>query len=175
MEVPTPTVDSDTGDELSSLAHTKNCKHSQSLSDLTEERMRRKLQFFFMNPIEKWKARKRFPYKFTVQVVKIFAVTLQLYLFAFNRYNHVNYTWDNTITFSHLFLKDWDSTREINAYPPATGPMALYKQDDFYETINYAYEGYKNLSQAIGPYSYPTDDNTMPPIMLCLEQYKQGQ
>lgn len=33
-----------------------------------EERMRRKLQFFFMNPIEKWQARRKFPYKFVVQV-----------------------------------------------------------------------------------------------------------
>lgn len=35
-----------------------------------EERMRRKLQFFFMNPIEKWQARRKFPYKFVVQVSK---------------------------------------------------------------------------------------------------------
>lgn len=35
-----------------------------------EERMRRKLQFYFMNPIEKWQARRKFPYKFVVQVCK---------------------------------------------------------------------------------------------------------
>ncbi|KAK4877070.1 hypothetical protein RN001_009576 [Aquatica leii] len=35
---------------------------------LTEEKMRRKLQFFFMNPIEKWQAKRRFPYKFMVQI-----------------------------------------------------------------------------------------------------------
>lgn len=34
-----------------------------------KEKMRRKLQFFFMNPIEKWKARRKFPYKFVVQVI----------------------------------------------------------------------------------------------------------
>lgn len=33
-----------------------------------EERMRRRLQFFFMNPIQKWKAKRKFPYKFFVQV-----------------------------------------------------------------------------------------------------------
>lgn len=33
-----------------------------------EDRMRRKLQFYFMNPIEKWQARRKFPYKFVVQV-----------------------------------------------------------------------------------------------------------
>lgn len=40
---------------------------SQS-SNHSEEKMRRRLQFFFMNPIEKWKARRKFPYKFFVQV-----------------------------------------------------------------------------------------------------------
>lgn len=39
-----------------------------SMSAFNEERMRRRLQFFFMNPIEKWHAKRRFPYKFVVQV-----------------------------------------------------------------------------------------------------------
>lgn len=166
---------SDVEDETCAITHEKQCQqHNQTMPLLTEERMRRKLQFFFMNPIEKWNVRRRFPYKFSVQVIKIFLVTLQLYLFAYNRYNHVNYTWDNRITFSHLFLKDWDATREINAYPPAVGPFAIYKINDFFETIDYAWKGYANISEAIGPYSYPNEDNTMGPMTLCLYQYKQG-
>jgi len=39
-----------------------------SAASYQEERMRRKLQFFFMNPIEKWQAKRKFPYKFVVQV-----------------------------------------------------------------------------------------------------------
>lgn len=141
---------------------------------LTEERMRRKLQFFFMNPIEKWQAKRRFPYKFMVQVIKIVLVTMQLCLFAYNRYNHVNYTWDNRITFSHLFLKGWDSTREINAYPPAAGPLAIYQIQEFYDTIDYAFDGYSKLNDTIGPYSYTNEDNTMSGMKLCLFQYKKG-
>lgn len=38
------------------------------MSAFNEDRMRRRLQFFFMNPIEKWQAKRRFPYKFVVQV-----------------------------------------------------------------------------------------------------------
>lgn len=38
------------------------------MGSYNEERMRRRLQFFFMNPIEKWKAKRKFPYKFFVQV-----------------------------------------------------------------------------------------------------------
>jgi mucolipin len=46
--------------------------------DMSEEKMRRKLRFFFMNPIEKWQAKRRFPYKFVVQVIKIILVTVQV-------------------------------------------------------------------------------------------------
>lgn len=146
-----------------------------TLSSFHEERMRRKLQFFFMNPIEKWKARQRFPYKFVVQVIKLIIVTMQLSLFAHSRYNHVNYTSDNRLSFSHLFLRNWDASMEVIAYPPATGPFALYIKEDFFETVNYAYDGYASLSKSIGPYSYPNEDNSMPPMQLCISQYREGK
>lgn len=139
-----------------------------------EEKMRRKLQFFFMNPIEKWRAKRQFPFKFVVQVIKIVLVTFQLCLFAHNRYNHVNYTWDNRISFSHLFLSGWDSTREINAYPPGSGPLAVYKMNDFYDNLDYAVAGYTNLSNAIGPYSYNNEDNNRTDPVFCQYNYKQG-
>ncbi|XP_018325285.1 mucolipin-3-like [Agrilus planipennis] len=141
---------------------------------LSEERMRRRLKFYFMNPIEKWHAKRRFPYKFAVQVIKIILVTIQIWLFAYSRYNHVNYTWDNRITFSHLFLKGWDSTREINVYPPAAGPLAVYKKHEFFEVIDYALEGYINLNESIGPYSYPNEDNSLAEMKLCLYHFKTG-
>lgn len=57
----------------------------------------------------------------------------------------MNYSWDNRITFSHLFLKGWDPTREVNAYPPGLGPLALYNKNDFYETIDYAIRGVSRI------------------------------
>nr|NVI71492.1 transient receptor potential cation channel, mucolipin ortholog [Cucujiformia] len=87
---------------------------------------------------------------------------------------HVNYTWDNRITFSHLFLRGWDATREINAYPPAIGPLAIYKETEFYDSIDYAYQGYLSLNKAVGSYSYANEDNTATPMRLCLFQYKEG-
>ncbi|XP_063991137.1 mucolipin-3-like [Diachasmimorpha longicaudata] len=139
-----------------------------------EDKMRRRLRFFFMNPVEKWQARRRVPYKFIVQVIKIILVTVQLCLFAHNNYMHVNYTWDNRIAFSHLFLMGWDATQEVPAYPPTTAPLALYKQDDFYSTLDYALRGYYNLSNAIGSYSYTEEDNSIGRVDLCLYQYKEG-
>nr|NVI71393.1 transient receptor potential cation channel, mucolipin ortholog [Cucujiformia] len=88
---------------------------------------------------------------------------------------HVNYTWDNRISFSHLFLKGWDATREINSYPPTAGPLAIYQIDDFYTTINFAVKGYSNINNAIGSYSYTNEDNTMSDMVLCLYSYKQGE
>ncbi|XP_054279636.1 mucolipin-3-like isoform X1 [Macrosteles quadrilineatus] len=137
-------------------------------------KMRRKLRFFFMNPIEKWHARRRFPYKFLLQVFKILLVTTQLCLFAHSRYNHVNYTWDNRISFSHLFLKGWTEEREVNAYPPNLGPFAIYNKDDFYDTLDYAVVGYASLSDAIGPYSYTNENNTMDTPELCISNYREG-
>ncbi|XP_017883967.1 mucolipin-3-like [Ceratina calcarata] len=145
-----------------------------NMDSYLEERMRRKLKFFFMNPIEKWQAKRRFPYKFFVQVIKIVLVTIQLCLFAHSDYMHVNYAWDNRIAFSHLFLRGWDATQEVPAYPPATGPLAIYKQDDFYQTIDHALDGYYNLNNAIGSYSYTAEDNSVAPVTLCLYNYKEG-
>nr|NVI71483.1 transient receptor potential cation channel, mucolipin ortholog [Cucujiformia] len=88
---------------------------------------------------------------------------------------HVNYTWDNRITFSHLFLKGWDATREINSYPPTAGPLAIYEIEDFFSTIDYAFEGYSNISKAIGSYSYTNEDNSMSDMVLCIDSYKQGE
>nr|NVI71443.1 transient receptor potential cation channel, mucolipin ortholog [Cucujiformia] len=88
---------------------------------------------------------------------------------------HVNYTWDNRITFSHLFLKGWDATREINSYPPTAGPLAIYEIDNFYATIDFAFAGYANVSKAIGSYSYTNEDNTMSDMVLCRYEYKQGE
>lgn len=56
-------------------------EYSHPYSDeyvLLERKMRNRLSFYFMNPIEKWKTRKRFPYKFLVQIIKIILVTLQV-------------------------------------------------------------------------------------------------
>lgn len=63
------------------LPHDQRNSHSDSYEaakTLEENKMRRKLRFFFMNPVEKWEAKQRFPYKFLVQVFKIVFVTIQV-------------------------------------------------------------------------------------------------
>lgn len=157
-------------------ATTSSTVQLSPMSSMNEDRMRRRLQFYFMNPIEKWQARRKFPYKFVIQLIKIVVLTIQLCLFAHTRYNHINYTWDNRVAFSHLFLRGWDDMSEVDTYPPTKGPLALYVEDDFYETIDYAVQGYaQNLSHAIGSYSYPNEDNKPQPLKLCIYHYEQGE
>ena len=43
------------------------------------------------------------------------------------------------------FFKDWDSTREINAYPPANGAYALYSKSKFHELFDHAADTYFRL------------------------------
>lgn len=110
----------------------------------------------------------------SLQIVKIIVVTMQLCIFAHSRYNHINYTWDNRIAFSHLFLFGWDSSREVESYPPSVGPLALYEKEEFFKTLDYAVHGYATMNRSIGPYDYPTDDNSMAPLKLCLYNYREG-
>ncbi|KAK6735687.1 hypothetical protein RB195_018738 [Necator americanus] len=69
------------------------------------ERLRRHLQFFFMDPLEKWKVRRQFPYKLALQVLKIVFVTFQLILFAEMRMSHVDFMEDTNVVMRHKFLK----------------------------------------------------------------------
>ncbi|XP_050716232.1 mucolipin-3-like isoform X3 [Eriocheir sinensis] len=143
--------------------------------NVTPNRMRRRLKFFFMNPVEKWHARRRFPWKLLLQVFKIVVVTAQLCLFAQQRYSHVDYLWDTKVSFSHLFIKGWESTREIQVYPPGTGPLAVYEKQEFYAYLDYAIITYANINdKAIGTYSYKYKDGELVLPTLCNSHYAGG-
>lgn len=152
---------------------------SEHIDDLIyrtyEAGMREKLTFFFMNPVEKWRIRQKIPYKLGLQIVKIFVVTFQLWLFANNRYTHVHYGRSTQTTFSHLFLKGWDPSREVNSYPQSSGPLAVYTRVDFFAAIDYALKGYNNLSTAIGTYSYTDENNSYVPPLFCGSNFKIGK
>lgn len=144
-------------------------------NSLSEDRMRRRLKFFFMNPMEKWSARRRFPWKLLLQLVKVVVVTAQLCLFAQQRYNHVNYLWDTKISFSHLFIKGWDTTREIQVYPPADGPLAVYTKNEFYDYLDYAVTSHAKIrDMALGSYIYDQVNGTILDPDLCMTHYVSG-
>lgn len=59
-------------------SHHSSSGMSEDKNSVVIDRMRRRLRFFFMNPLEKWQTKRQFPYKLTIQLVKIFFVTTQV-------------------------------------------------------------------------------------------------
>ena len=53
-----------------------------ALCSQEEERIKRKLKFFFFNPLEKYYATRKLPWKLCLQILKVFLVTAQLWIFA---------------------------------------------------------------------------------------------
>ena len=74
-------------------------------NDPVEENLRKKCAFYFMDPIQKFIARRQAPWKLFLQFIKIILITAQLLIFGQFRYAHTNYYKDNQIAFEHLFLK----------------------------------------------------------------------
>ncbi|XP_038067102.1 mucolipin-3-like isoform X1 [Patiria miniata] len=122
-----------------------------------EEKMRRDLKFFFMNPYEKYKARGRKPYKLGLQIIKIVFVTLQLILFGLNQFTQATFFEDNEKAFNNIFLKDWDPTYDSFAYPKTRQLYALYLKEGVYEHLDYAVYKYSQLERiAVGTYEFET-------------------
>ncbi|XP_023347695.1 mucolipin-3 [Eurytemora carolleeae] len=134
-----------------------------------EEKIKRKLKFFFMNPRDKFIATRQIPWKLLLQIIKVVLVTLQLWIFAEFRYAHVNYYSDQTVALEHFFIKDWDQVREVHAYPPSTGKMAFYKKSEFYDFLDNAIIAYRSIEdEAVGPFFRNSS------IQLCIQQFKTG-
>lgn len=151
-------------------------QHQCLLTPYSVESTRRKLRFFFMNPIEKWQASRRVPWKLVVQIVKIFFVTMQLLLFGTARYSHINFYEDSKVTLNHLFLKDWDPELDVDAYPPNQGPYAVYTRQGFYEHVNHMVDTYSKIRQvAIGSYDYIHHDVSAAPLSICKMYYKKAE
>ena len=131
-----------------------------------ETQLRKKCAFFFMDPVQKFIARRQAPWKLILQFAKIFLITAQILIFGQFRYAHTNYYKDNHIAFEHLFMRNWDAAREIHAYPPATGQYALYKKESFYAFFNYTADTFSRLNELT---LAPTLPNST--LDFCVESY----
>ncbi|XP_077981010.1 mucolipin-3-like isoform X2 [Glandiceps talaboti] len=148
-----------------------------------EDRMRRKLKFYFMNPCEKYRAKGRKPWKLALQLFKILMVTLQLVLFGKHQFSVITFQQQNLETFEHLLLKSWDSTMDDVFYPTSAGSYAVYEVDDFYSYLNFTFKRYATIEEtSIGTYRYSYNENNqtyskiyLPPLKVCLTQYSTLQ
>lgn len=125
--------------------------HVQSLETKAVGDLRRRLKYYFMNPCEKYQARRRKPWKLMLQILKIALITAQVgsrattpgpnglqllpfcYFFpqlvSFGLSNEMMVTFkdDNLMTFRHLFLKGYKDHH--------SGSYALYTKSEVYDHI----------------------------------------
>nr|XP_046920007.1 mucolipin-3-like isoform X2 [Dermatophagoides farinae] len=114
---------------------------------IDRELLQQKLRFYFMSPLDKWRTKKRFPFKLIFQMLKVIFVTFQLVNFGTEMSDYI--TQDDHIenAFRNILLDDWDQTREVVAYPPATGDYAVYTTEHFYSSMDFAIRRFSNLSK----------------------------
>lgn len=161
-----------------SSGHEPQLMESSSYNSAVRDRFRRKLKYYFMNPMDKWKAKGKLPWKLGLQIVKIFVVTVQLLVFGSNMSKYLTHQGNMVVTFRELFMSDWDTVREVMTYPPAAGPYAVYTKDDFYLHVNHVVTTYATLTDsAIGLFGYGQNisaENPMSAISFCKEYYAHG-
>uniref|UniRef100_A0A674BH80 Mucolipin TRP cation channel 1a n=1 Tax=Salmo trutta TaxID=8032 RepID=A0A674BH80_SALTR len=133
-----------------------------------EEALRRKLKYFFMSPCDKFHAKGRKPFKLGLQLLKIIIVTVQLVFFGLSNQMVVTFKEENTMSFKHIFLKDYDEGSDDT--------LAVYRQSDVYEHIFYAVDQYLVLPETtVGRYAYVYGVGVNgSALSLCQHYYKKG-
>lgn len=140
------------------------------------ERLKMRLDYFFMDPIKKWKRRKQIPWKLSIQVIKLFFFTYQLVLFGSDMAQYITYQDEMQTTLKLLMLKKWQPSADALAYPGPYVPYAVYTRQDFFDYMNYAVKSYANIiNTSVGPFGYPSRDETqVPPIKVCVTDLLQA-
>ncbi|KAI6184130.1 PKD-channel domain-containing protein [Aphelenchoides bicaudatus] len=149
------------------------------------EKLRRHLQFFFMNPKQKYKIRKQIPFKLVIQVLKVFFITYQIYLFAEMRINHVDFLEDTVTVMRHKFLRDWDHARDAVSYPPETERYTIFSSNEIIEHMSHITLAYYSLqNESFASFSYDSSHvgasnnkrlqaiafDQIPPMELCINK-----
>lgn len=137
------------------------------------ELLRARLDYFFMDPIKKWRHKGTRPWKLLVQILKIIVFTSQLVIFGSDMAKFINYKEEMQLTFKQLLLKDWDPSADAIEYPGPLIRYALYNKADFNSSINYAVEAYSNITvNSFGPFGFNSQNPRIPgDINLCITQY----
>ncbi|XP_022318033.2 mucolipin-3-like [Crassostrea virginica] len=143
-----------------------------------EDRLRRKLKFYFMGPHEKIIAKRKCPWKLLLQIFKVVIVTVQLVMFGYERALFVEYVEKNNIAMKHMYLKNWDPSFETMPYPPATGVYAIYTASELVEHVNFAMTEFnKTEMETLGSVRFGVSGNSTDRkyLNMCVEQYKDGR
>ncbi|XP_041064898.1 mucolipin-2-like isoform X2 [Carcharodon carcharias] len=137
-------------------------------ADTTDEErwLKEDLNYFFMSPCEKYRARHQFPWKLCLQVLKIVMVTTQLILFGLSNQLVVSFKEENSIAFKHLFLKRYqDADKNDDSF-------VVYTQQEVYDSMSYAVNQYLHLqSVTVGNYGYDSNEYNKTSLQICKQLY----
>lgn len=141
------------------------------------EILRCSLDYFFMDPIKKWRHKGTRPWKLLVQILKIILFTSQLVIFGQDMARFINYKEEMQVTLKQMLLRDWDPSADAIPYPGPYVPYAVYNRQDFFNSINYAIKSYSNVTNSgVGQYGYPSNQSSVvPPIRICVTNYEQAE
>ncbi|XP_056893106.1 mucolipin-2 isoform X1 [Takifugu flavidus] len=151
------------------LDRSNSVSSSVSQDTFKDENLRDDLRFYFMNPCEKYRARKHIPWKLGVQVLKIIMVTTQLILFGLSNQLVVSYKEESTMALKQLFIKNYGGEDQDDY------SASVFTQQDFYSSVSYVMEQYSRLEElSVGPISYSEDKDSKPlPLVICKRLYKK--
>ncbi|XP_041339100.1 mucolipin-2 [Pyrgilauda ruficollis] len=139
---------------------------TQSDLDLKETTLKEDLKFYFMNPCEKYRARRQIPWKLALQILKILMVTTQLVFFGLSNQLVVSFKEENIVAFKHLFLKGYSGADEDDY------SCSIYTQQDAYDSIFYVINQYRHLKNiSLGTLGYEHEESG---LKICKQQYKRG-
>uniref|UniRef100_A0A803SNM0 Mucolipin TRP cation channel 2 n=1 Tax=Anolis carolinensis TaxID=28377 RepID=A0A803SNM0_ANOCA len=134
-----------------------------------EQLLRQDLKFYFMNPCEKYRARRQIPWKLGLQILKIVMVTTQLILFGLSNQLVVSFKEENMVAFKHLFLKNYSGVDEDDY------SCSVYTQQDVYDSIFFAINQYRQLKNiSLGTLGYEQDEEDLAGLQICKKQYRKG-
>lgn len=149
---------------------------SDALCQQVQNKLKYKLKYFLMNPIEKWKTKGKIPWKLGLQVIKIIIITVQLGLFGSDNYKYEQQKYNTEVSLRHIFLKNWKAGRDNVVYPPSFGPYAVYTKSQFFENVNFVVDKHSSISlSSLGSFRYDTDDGNISSVSLCKIQYRSGE
>ncbi|XP_037355853.1 mucolipin-2 isoform X1 [Talpa occidentalis] len=138
-------------------------------SEVKEECLRQDLQFYFMSPCEKYRARHQIPWKLGLQILKIVMVTTQLVRFGLSNQLVVAFKEENTVAFKHLFLRGYSGIDEDDY------SCSIYTQKDAYESIFFAINQYHRLKNiSLGNLDYGENEDNRIGLKVCKQHYKKG-
>ncbi|XP_075471760.1 mucolipin-2 isoform X1 [Ascaphus truei] len=134
-----------------------------------EGALKEDLKFYFMNPCDKYRARRQIPWKLVLQVLKIVMVTTQLILFGLSNQLVVSFKEENTMAFKHLFLKGYSGTDEDDY------SRTVYTQKDLYDSIFFAIDQYRQIKNiSLGTVGYESVGEKMKGLKICKQHYRRG-